>query len=259
MRGRSAIRLARLQQALAGGGTLRLADAARLCGVSEMTIRRDVAASGGTMTFLGGWLMMARDPQFAPLYNLDEQKGSHPLAKQRLCQRAAGFIDDGDSLFIDCGTTLMPLVGTLDAFDQLTVVTYALNVANAVSHLPNVRLVLLGGLFHASSSSFESDAMAASIRRLGINKAFISAAGIHPEKGVSCFHFHEVVPKQAAIDSAGQRILVTDDSKFGVIRPAFFASLDQFDIIVTDAETGQHLQDARPTPEEAGAPRVMIA
>lgn len=258
MRGRSAIRLARLQQALASGGTLRLADAARLCGVSEMTIRRDVAASGGIMTFLGGWLMMACDPQFAPLYDLDEQKGSHPLAKQRLCQRAASFIDEGDSLFIDCGTTLMPLVGALDAFEQLTVVTYALNVANAVSHLPNVRLVLLGGLFHASSSSFESDAMPATIRRLGINKAFISAAGIHPRQGASCFHFHEVLPKQAAIASAGQRILVSDGSKFGVIRPAVFAGLDEFDVIVTDAETGQHLQDDE-IAAQAGLPQVMIA
>lgn len=259
MKGQSAIRLARLQQALSSGGTLRLADAARLCGVSEMTIRRDVAASGGTMTFLGGRLMMADDPQFAPLYDLDEQQGSHPLAKQRLCQRAAGFIDEGDSLFIDCGTTLMPLVGALGRFEHLTVVTYALNVANAVSHLANVRLVLLGGLFHASSSSFESDAMPTAIRRLGINKAFISAAGVHPEKGVSCFHFHEVVPKQAAIDSAGQRILVTDDSKLGAIRPAFFANLDQFDIIVTDAETGRQLDEARSAPLEAGAPQVMIA
>ena len=82
---------------------------------------------------------------------------------------------------------------------------------------------------------------------------------MHPEKGVSCFHFHEVVPKQAAIGSAGQRILVTDGSKFGVIRPAFFASLDEFDIIVTDAEAGQHLQHIRPVIEQAGAPRVMIA
>ena len=49
----------------------------------------------------------------------------------------------------------------------------------------------------------------------------------------------------AAIDSAGQRILVTDDSKFGLIRPAFFASLDQFDVIVTDAETGGQLDEAR--------------
>lgn len=244
MNERSARRLARLYEALANGGTLPLSEAARLCGVSEMTIRRDVAASEGAMTFLGGRLVMAKDPQFAPLYDLNKQQDSRAREKLRLCHRAVDFIEDGDSLFIDCGTTLMPLAGLLDKFSQLTVVTYALNVANAVSQLANVRLVVLGGLFHSSSSSFESDEIVSAIRRLGINKAFISAAGVHPEKGVSCFHFHEVVPKQAAISNAGQRFLVVDSSKFGAIRPAFFGTLDQFDIIITGDENTQQLTNA---------------
>lgn len=242
MNGRSAMRLARLQEALAGGGTIHLREAARLCGVSEMTIRRDVAASDGAMTFLGGRLVMADNPQFAPVYDLDEQQGSHYLAKHRLCQCAASFIDEGDTLFIDCGTTLMPLVGLLSGFRDLTVVTYALNVANAVGGLPNVRLVLLGGVYHSSSQSFGSEEMLPAIQRLGINKAFISAAGVDLQRGVSCFHFHEVAPKQAAIDTAMQCILVADASKFGVVRPAYFARLDAFDVVVTDAVAAPSLQ-----------------
>lgn len=242
MNGRSAMRLARLQEALAGGGTIHLREAARLCGVSEMTIRRDVAASDGAMTFLGGRLVMADNPQFAPVYDLDEQQGSHYLAKHRLCQCAASFIDEGDTLFIDCGTTLMPLVSLLSGFRDLTVVTYALNVANAVGGLPNVRLVLLGGVYHSSSQSFGSEEMLPAIQRLGINKAFISAAGVDLQRGVSCFHFHEVAPKQAAIDTAMQCILVADASKFGVVRPAYFARLDAFDVVVTDAVAAPSLQ-----------------
>ncbi|WP_089726300.1 DeoR/GlpR family DNA-binding transcription regulator [Modicisalibacter muralis] len=255
MRGRSAMRMTRLQEALNRGGTIHLSDAAKLCGVSEMTIRRDVAASDGAMVFIGGRLMMADNPQYAPVYNLDEQQGSHHQAKQRLCRRAASFIEEGDTLFIDCGTTLLPLAAALPRDMTLTVVTYALNIANAVSHLPNVRLVLLGGLFHASSSSFGSDDMAQTVKRLGINKAFISAAGVHAERGVSCFHFHEVTPKQAAIGNAMQRLLVADGSKFGVIRPAYFARLDEFDVIVTD-------EAARPSlRERAGValPRIVVA
>lgn len=245
MNDRTARRLTRLYEALAKGGTLHLSEAARLCGVSEMTIRRDVSASEGAMTFLGGRLVMTRDPQFAPLYDLNKQQDRRAQEKYRLCERAAQFIEDGDSVFIDCGTTLVALTGLLDSFEQLTVVTYALNVANAVANHPNVRLVLLGGLFHASSSSFESEDMTTAIRRLGINKAFISAAGVHWEKGVSCFHFHEVLPKQAAISSAEQRFLVVDSSKFGAIRPAIFADLDQFDVLVTSDESRQQLPLSR--------------
>ncbi|MCE9682290.1 DeoR/GlpR family DNA-binding transcription regulator [Halomonas alkalisoli] len=251
MNGRSAMRLARLQEALAGGGTIHLSEAARLCGVSEMTIRRDVAASDGAMMFLGGRLVMADNPHYAPVYSVDEQKDSHFRAKRRLCERAAGFIEEGDTLFIDCGTTLLPLIGLLAGRKQLTVVTYALNVANAVSTLPDVRLILLGGVYHDASQSFGSDEMGQSIRRLGINRAFLSAAGVHEQKGVSCFHFHEVAPKQAAIACAAQRLLVADESKIGVIRPAYFARLDDFDVVITDG-------DMAPSPE-SGRPRIVAA
>ncbi|WP_405000935.1 hypothetical protein [Halomonas sp.] len=134
---------------------------------------------------------------------------------------------------MDCGTTLMPLVTGLPADQSLTVVTYALNVASAVSVLPGVRLILLGGVYHGASRSFASSAMGDAIRRLGINKAFLSAAGVHRLKGLSCFHFHEVAPKQAAIATAAYRLLVVDESKFGVIRPARFAGLEEVDEVIT--------------------------
>lgn len=253
MSGRSAMRLARLEEALAGGGTIHLAEAARLCGVSEMTVRRDVAASGGRLALLGGRLVLADNPRFAPVYDLDEQQGSHFPAKRRLCGRAAEFIADGDTLFLDCGTTLMPLVSALGRFRELTVVTYALNVANAVARLPEVRLVLLGGLYHPASQSFGGDAVAEAIGRLGINLAFLSAAGVHAEKGASCFHFHEVAPKRAAIAAAGERILVADRSKLGMIRPACFADLADLDWLITEGEPGQAL------PRSGRAPRILLA
>jgi len=248
MNDRSAQRMAMLQEALASGGTLHLRDAAKLCGVSEMTIRRDLSTQPSAISLLGGRLVMASYPGVTPVYDLTEQQASHYQVKQRLCQRAASFIEEGDTLFIDCGSTLIPLLGQLSRFRELTVVTYALNVANAVAGLPNVRLVLLGGLFYASSQSFGSDGMGAAIERLGINKALISAAGVDCERGVSCFHFHEVGPKQAAIATAMQRLLIVDASKFGVVRPAYFASLEDFDIVVTDDERAPGLLERHPLP-----------
>ncbi|MDN3558883.1 DeoR/GlpR family DNA-binding transcription regulator [Vreelandella neptunia] len=253
--GRSALRLAKLQEALASGGTLHLRDAAELCDVSEMTIRRDLSTQKTTISLLGGRLVMANYPGVTPIYDLNEQQASHYQAKHRLCQRALAYIQEGDTLFIDCGSTLMPLLSQLSHFHELTVVTYALNVANAVAALPNVRLVLLGGLFYAASQSFGSDNMAAAVERLGINKALISAAGVDLERGVSCFHFHEVAPKQAAIATAIQRLLVVDASKFGVVRPAYFAALDDFDVVVTDEEGAPQLLDGH----GSDVPKVTVA
>lgn len=145
MNERSARRLARLSEALAQGGSLRLSEAAALCGVSPMTIRRDLAASEGGLQLMGGHLVRSDDPRYAPVYDLAAQRDRHAAAKRRLCRRALERIAPGDTLFIDCGTTLMPLAASLPRDQSLTVVTYALNVAEVVSGLAGVRLILLGG------------------------------------------------------------------------------------------------------------------
>ena len=248
MNERSAQRLATLEEALTHGGALHLRDAAELCGVSEMTIRRDLAAHPSAIHLLGGRLVLSGYPGTTPVYDLNEQEGNLLAVKQQLCQRVASYIEEGDTLFIDCGSTLIPLLGQLGAFRELTVVTYALNVANAVAALPNVRLVMLGGLFYSASQSFGGAGISESIERLGINKALISAAGVDCRHRVSCFHFHEVAPKKAAINAAMQRILVVDASKFGVVRPAFFATLCDFDVVVTDNAIPSELLDQQPLP-----------
>ncbi|MFG6666237.1 DeoR/GlpR family DNA-binding transcription regulator [Halomonas sp. HNIBRBA4712] len=224
-------RLALLKEALERHTLLPLRDAATLCGVSEMTIRRDLQGGAAPIQLAGGRLFKL---PAAPAYDLAEQQEVDYPVKYRLCERALDFIDEEDTLFIDCGSTLTPLLGFLSRFRALTVVTYALNVASAVSTLPNVRLVLLGGLYYPASQSFGGDNVAFEIRRLGINKALISAAGVDDQQGVSCFHFHEVAPKRAAIECAEKRILLIDKRKMGVVRPAYFATLGDFDALVTD-------------------------
>ncbi|WP_240724583.1 DeoR family transcriptional regulator [Halomonas borealis] len=231
---RSEGRLMRLQHALGQGGSLRLSEAAGLCEVSAMTIRRDLAASDGTLMLIGGYLMLADDPRHATTYDLAVQRDRNADAKWRLCERALATLEEGDTLFIDCGTTLTPLALSLPDDMSLTVVTYALNIAEAVSRRSGVRLWLLGGIYHASSCSFSSDDMAETIRGFGINKAFLTAAGVDQRQGLSCFHFHEVAPKQAAIATAQRRLLVVDASKQGLLRPARFAGLDEVDEVIAE-------------------------
>lgn len=233
MRGRRAERLQWLKDGLAGGGVVHLSNAAEQCSVSQMTIRRDVEASRGELLLLAGRIFIADSLQSASAYDLDSEKDSHLGTKQRLCAYAASSISADETIFIDCGSTLVHLIGALDRDLPITVVTYALNVANAVSRLPNARLLLYGGLYHSSSQSFSGEQANDALKRTGINKAFISAAGVDVERGVSCFNFHEVAPKRAALEAAQQKILVADASKIDRVRPALFADWDQFDTFIT--------------------------
>ena len=93
---------------------------------------------------------------------------------------------------------------------------------------------MLGGIYHPASATFSSGDWLEPLGRFGINKAFISAGGVDVERGASCSHFHEVPIKQKAIASSQESHLVVDASKFGTIKPAYFARLSDFRSIITE-------------------------
>jgi len=220
---------------LAGQSHLRLSAIAADLGVSEMTIRRDVTESGGRFACLGGHVIGAQ--QDAPGdYVLEEESDHHAAAKIAACARAAKLIEEDDTVFIDCGTTTPHLAAAIPQDLRLTAVCYSLNIAEILSRRQNTRLILLGGIFHPEAASFSGDAALEQLQRISINKAFISAGGVHDERGVTCSHFHEVPVKQAAIARAVNSYLVVDASKFGKVRAAHFAEPDAFTSIVSNLD-----------------------
>jgi DeoR family deoxyribose operon repressor len=224
-------RWARLQQLHARRGALPLAEAAAALQVSAMTIRRDLAAAGAPLACLGGYVVAPLAPA-ASRYTLESERDQHAPAKRLACERAAQAVQPGDSLFIDCGTTLVHLAEALPPGIPLSVVCYSLNIANVLARRPHTQLMLLGGLYQPSAATFTSDEALAYLQRLGVNKAFVSAAGVHAVRGASCANFHEVPVKRAAIEAAAESILVVDDSKLGRLQPAFIAPLARFSRIV---------------------------
>lgn len=235
-------RLRALADTLREQSVLRLRDAAALLDVSQMTVRRDIAASPGVFTYLGGYIVRASDLPNGADYTIDEEKDHFAQAKAEASAAAARLLTDNDTVFIDCGTTLTTLARLIPADMHLTVVCYSLNVAEILRRKSNVRMMLLGGVYAASSDSFASDESVATLKRMGINKAFMSAGGVDETRGVTCWNFHEVSIKQAAMASAVERHLVVDGSKIGKVRAMRFSELGDFNSLIT--EKGQGLRKA---------------
>ncbi|MBB4266481.1 DeoR/GlpR family DNA-binding transcription regulator [Roseospira visakhapatnamensis] len=234
MRTRRQHRLETLAATLDTAGSLHLKKAACLLQVSEMTVRRDIAASGGRFSYLGGHIISASDTAGGRGYFFDKESETNTVAKRAACQVAASLIDNEDTVFIDCGTTMPHLAHALPSSMSLTVVCYAVNVAEIVCKRPNLKVILLGGLYYPSSASFASREALDTLRRIGINKAFLSAGGVHVTNGISCSNFHEVGIKQLAMERALRTIVIADSSKFGKVKPAYFAALDDVQAVVTD-------------------------
>jgi DeoR family deoxyribose operon repressor len=234
MNPRKGHRIAALSDALSQHRILHIKTAAQILGVSEMTVRRDVSANADQFAFFGGHIVPASDVENDNPYELSRAADSHAAAKRQACSHAVEYIHDDDTIFFDCGTTVPYLVDLLPDRYHLTAICYALNIAERLTRKPNVRLVMLGGLYHSASASFSGSAGLETLDALGINVAFLSAAGVDSRRGATCAHFHEAEIKRKAMSRAQKNILLVDSSKIGKLKPAFFSDLQSFDAVITE-------------------------
>lgn len=234
MLSRKSKRVIALTEALSEHRVLHLNDAARILDVSLMTIRRDVADNPEKFAYLGGHIVPAASIEGDGPYDVAKAKDSHAPAKKAACTHAAAHIRPDETIFFDCGTTLLPLIDLIPDTFQITAVCYALNVADKLARLPNVRMIMLGGIYHPSSESFASAADGDAFQNIGVNTAFLTAAGLDLNRGASCENFHEAQVKRQAIAAGQKCLLVTDNSKIGKVKPAFFSPIDMFQSIITE-------------------------
>lgn len=220
-------RIETIYEAIQQGGYQSVQRLAETLGVSEMTVRRDVAGASGRLAVLGGKVIIGHDN--SEEYVLDNEIKSHALAKLVASRHAAALINVDDTLFIDCGSTMAQFAGLVIPDLRVTVVTYALNVAVIVNRIPGVRLIMIGGVFNEASAAFSGEQGLGVLESVRINKAFISAGGVHETLGLSCSNFYEVPAKLAAMRNAAASYVLADKSKYGEVKPAHFAELQDFD------------------------------
>jgi DeoR family deoxyribose operon repressor len=234
MNTRKGQRIAALSDALSQHRVLHVRNAAQILGVSEMTVRRDVSAHSELFGFLGGHIVPAVESERDNPYEISKAADSHAAAKRDVCAHAVSYIHHDETIFFDCGTTLPYLVDLLPDDIHMTAVCYSLNVAERLTRKPNIRLVMLGGLYHPASASFSGSSGLETLDSLVFNVAFLSAAGVDSQRGATCAHFHEADIKRKAMSRAQKNVLLIDKSKIGKLKPAFFSDMQSFTAVLTE-------------------------
>ncbi|WP_040605090.1 DeoR family transcriptional regulator [Sagittula stellata] len=223
-----------LREAVMNHGPLHVRDAAESLDVSEMTVRRDVRENPEMLQFLGGHIVLSQDAVRRAPYDLSDAAEVHQDAKRAASDACLSLLEPEATIFVDCGTTLPHLIHAIPPDWEMTVICYALNIADLVVRKPNIKLVLLGGVYHPATASFYPVEEDGTFDAYALNLAFMSAAGVDTTLGVTCTTFRESALKRQAMRRAARSVLVTDRSKFGTVRPARFAGLGDFSYVATE-------------------------
>ncbi|MCI3945855.1 Deoxyribose operon repressor [Pseudomonas syringae] len=236
-------RIKLIQQALQHQKAIHLREMAELLDVSEMTLRRDLSRYPEKLHLLGGHITLAFEPADAPDYKVTEQGTRHVEEKRRIGKLAAKFINRGDTVFFDCGTTVPYVIDFIPDEMEFTAVCNSLNVLLKLQQKPNCTIVLCGGIFHRKNQVFDHVHEHSILDSLRLTWAFLSAAGVSDTFGVTCFNFNEVEVKQKVLRQTQHSVLLADHSKFDAVRTAHFATLEQFNVVISDKKLPRSYRD----------------
>ena len=206
----------------------------QILNVSAATVRgdlRDLDREGLLVRTHGGAIEMSRAS-----FELTSSKRStvNYTAKQAIAKAAEQFVEDGDTIVLDTGTTTVELSKRLVSLRRLTVVTNDLQIAGILEEVPGVEIVLLGGALRKGYHCTVGPGGLRMTRDLRVDKAFVATNSLSPDAGATTPDLQQAETKKAMISIARKVVLLCDSSKIGMESFARFADLDQIDVLVTE-------------------------
>lgn len=209
--------------------------AAEIFMVSEATVRRDLdeLASTGKIERTHGGAVIHTGTGFE--WQHAEKMQEMIPEKKRIAIAAKKLIEDGDSLFLDTGTTTYLLAEELKEKKRLTVVTNNLDIAYTTELDATSTMIITGGIRRDGYSSLVGDIAAELVRKLYVDVSFIGADAVSVGNGVFNTNFNEIGIKKSGIESGKRKVLLADSSKFSRKALAKICDLQEFDIIITDS------------------------
>lgn len=226
-------RLNSIEQYVIAKETATIDELCDVFGVSKNTIRRDLnelEARGHIAKVYGGvTAVSSAGPVPMPV-----RSGLHPADKTLIGRLAAQEVEDGDTIFVDSGTTTVCMLRYLAAKKRITIVTHSLGALAEASKYENLNVISLGGIYSRPTDSFVGLSAFEALSAMKINKAFMAATGVSIENGMMNTTFLEAEIKRGVVQRAAHIFLMADGSKLGRDAVISFCRLEELDGFVTD-------------------------
>ena len=223
---------------LGENGRVTVEEVARRFGVSAVTARGDLDAlseSGALVRSHGGGI---RPLAAAPEHPLKVREGMHHEEKVRIAQAAAQLIRPLETIILCTGSTSAELAEQVrrNTPENITVITYALNIALKLADVPNLSLIMLGGFLRQPSTALVGPDAEHMMHSLHADHCFLSTVGLHVDAGLTTLDIMEAQLNRRMIEASAQVTVLADSSKFGhrsLSRISDFRSIQR---VITDSD-----------------------
>ena len=205
--------------------------------ISKNTIRRDInelVKKGNVKKVYGGVTAVIK-----PLIPFEERNIKNNYKKMAIAKVASDFVNDGDVIFIDSGTTTLNMIDFLKNKNDVTILTNNLNVIVNALPFPNLNVICTGGRLIRKTNSFEVIHALTILKDYNINKAFMATTGISISNGATNSSSFEYKLKKIIVEKSNKLFLLVDSSKFDISALMTYCQLREIDHIITDKKPSE--------------------
>ncbi|MBN1435703.1 MAG: DeoR/GlpR transcriptional regulator [Sedimentisphaerales bacterium] len=212
---------------------------AEALGVSRSTIQRcikELSASGLARRVHGG--VRRNGGTISTAVPVDERLLRDHGAKESIAKEAVGLMPRSGSVYIDAGTTALPLTQQLEngSFEKVLFVTNGIALAQVFARL-GLRHVLLSGAVHPVTQTISGPVTSNQLGDFNFDACFLSADAVDGEFGLTCSLLEEAMVKRRALERSERKILVAAMSKWGQRANSRIAAVSVLDDWVVETAT----------------------
>jgi DeoR family transcriptional regulator, aga operon transcriptional repressor len=201
---------------------------------SPVTIRKDldVLHAHGMVHRTHGGALPSRDGVLEDP-TLREKEKLHRQEKLRIANSAASMVKEGHVIILDSGTTTTAIARALRSFQNLTIITNAVNIAAELAGT-TVEVILTGGTLRKNSFSLVGPIAEETLRRLSADLLFLGVDGFDVHYGLSTPNLLEANVNRVMVEVAKRTVAVCDSSKFGRRSLSLIVPMSALEEVITD-------------------------
>ncbi|MCM2441347.1 DeoR/GlpR transcriptional regulator [Agrobacterium vitis] len=225
-------RLDRIREQLTTSGKVLASELAIQFEVSEDTVRRDLrelAKLGFCRRVYGGALLPTPD-----LGTLATRTALHQDRKSNLARTAAGLIEDGQTIFIDAGSTNLAIANALNPNQTLTIVTNAPVIATALSDRPNYTIIVLGGMYDQGKGACLGPQAMREAAQIFADIFVIGACGVDSTVGITALDAGEAELKRTMVTQSSILLVAVTAEKIATVAPFKVADASMIDHLIVE-------------------------
>ncbi|KPU26581.1 DeoR faimly transcriptional regulator [Caloranaerobacter sp. TR13] len=228
----------RIAEMINRGESVKVSQLAKMFGVSESTIRRDLNEldSSGIIVRTHGGAVRPDINKFEASFL--QKQDEHSREKELIGKLAASIIKDGDTIILDSGTTTQYIARFITAKD-VTVITNSIPLSYELSNRDDIEVITTGGVIRPTTKATVGPITERTIREFRVDKVFIGANGISLTSGITTPKLSEANVKRVMMSVANKVYIVADESKFDKVFFSVICDIKDVDYIITNKKLSE--------------------